>query len=103
MGICTVRLEDEEGAVIEETACDPHVLDPLLPELRDASYQCLRFIDAYGETVFNRLQMTQFLAEWDRLRGQATTLDQKRVFQEVRHLAERCGDEPHLYLRFSGD
>lgn len=103
MGIATIRLEDEEGGVVEEAAGDPHVLDPLLPDVSDLSYQCVRFIDPYGETVFNRLQMEQFLAEWDRLRALATTLDQKRVFQEVRRLAEKCGDEPHLYLRFSGD
>jgi len=103
MGISAIKLEGEDREAVEEVRGDPHVVDMLLPDVSDVSFQCLRFVDPYGETVFNRLQMTQFLPEWDRLRGRATTLDQKRLFQDVRRLAERCSNEPHLYLRFSGD
>ena len=61
MGFC-VRLESEDGEPLEEIEDPKNILHQLLPS-EDASYNFLRFIDWYGETVFNRLQIPSFISE----------------------------------------
>ncbi len=98
-----VILEWEDGERIEDVG-DPHnLLHRLLPPHDDDSYQCLRFIDWYGDTVFNRLQMTPFLAEWERLYSAAQSEEEKELLRSIETLARRCQSEPHLYLKFYGD
>jgi hypothetical protein len=91
----TVRLQDERGkpaipqyAVIEVAT---------IPE--GAEFRLLGYLDPYGDTYFNQVQMTDFLADWDNLRP---TDEQKAQWQLVREMAIRCQGH-HLYLRFIGD
>jgi hypothetical protein len=64
MGLTHVTLNDEKGMPIREMVANPSVLDPLLASVeQDDSFRCLRYIDPYGDTVFNRLQMDHLLDE----------------------------------------
>lgn len=101
MGLCVI-LEGEDREPIEQVEDPKNILHQLLPS-EDDSYQHLRFIDWYGDTVFNRLQIRPFLSEWDRLTESAQTPDETSLLTRVRELALRCSQEPHLYLRFCGD
>lgn len=105
MGIINIALVDEEGRILKQVGqqFDTHYLDSLLPSAEDSRSQCLRFVDPYGDTVFNRLQMDQFLREWEELETRAASSDGKELLRSVRELAERCREGPHLYLRFYGD
>lgn len=58
-----VALADERGARIDGVGDVPNVLGRLLPPADDRSFRCLGFIDLYGDTVFNRLQMGELLTE----------------------------------------
>lgn len=78
------------------------LLDRILP-IGDASFPLLQYIDEYGNTVFNGRQMPQFLKEWDVIVGMAESGDDRKVLLEIRDIAVRCKDEPHLFLRFIGD
>jgi hypothetical protein len=102
MGI-TTALVTEDGRKLAFVD-DPHgVVNKLLRESEDRPCQCLRYIDPYGDTLFNYLQAPQFLSEWDTVGSLATTTDAQRVFLEVRRLAEKVRDERHIYLKFIGD
>ena len=101
MGIA-IRLEDEHGNVLE-TLDWPNWLDHLLPAYEDESFQCLRFVDPYGDTVFNRVQMPTFISELERVQQQADSDRERGRLVEVGRLAERCLREVHLYVRFFGD
>lgn len=101
MGFC-IFLENESGEALEQVEDPKNVLHQLLPS-EDASYQYLRFIDWYGDTIFNRPQIQPFLNEWDRLSKSARTLEEEALLSRIRELAVRCSREPHLYLRFCGD
>jgi hypothetical protein len=61
MGIIKVVLEDEHGKRIEEVEGRVHLIGQYLPGLNDRRSQCLRFIDPYGDTIFNRPQMANSL------------------------------------------
>jgi hypothetical protein len=101
MGFCII-LEGEDREPLEQVEDPKDVLHQLLPS-EDASYHYLRFIDWYGDTVFNRLQIQPFIREWDRLTESAQTSDQTAILRRIKELALRCRQEPHLYLRFYGD
>jgi hypothetical protein len=98
-----IFLQDEEGEILEEVG-DPHnLLHELLPSYNEYSYQFLRFIDWYGDTVFNRMQIEVFLAEWQRLYSKAQTEEERELLARIEELARACREEPHLYLKFQGD
>lgn len=63
---------------------------------------CVRFIDAYGNTVFNRGQCGVLREEWLAL-VDGTPADLEPWVRCVSDLIERCANEIHLYLRFVGD
>jgi len=96
-----VELQDERGARIEAVLDSEAVLAQGLPE-GDTRYACLRFIDRYGDTTFNRLQFPLLIEEIDRLRiGAPDNL--LEILGEVKRLAQQSLAEPHLYLKFIGD
>ena len=101
MGFCII-LENEDGERLEQVDDPKNLLHQLLPS-EDASYQYLRFIDWYGDTIFNRLQIQPFLDEWDRITRAARTSEENELLGRIRELAIRCSTKPHLYLRFAGD
>ena len=78
------------------------VINDWLP-FGDPAYPMLQYIDEYGNTVFNGLQMREFLEEWDRLTQTLANLDQRKIALDIRQLAEKSQREPQTYLRFIGD
>lgn len=102
MGL-SVILEGESGDRME-TIHDPiNYLHTLLPTPDDETYQCLRFVDWYGDTIFNRVQMECVLRDLGRMRSGARSQEELSLLGEIGRLCERCRQEPHLYVRFSGD
>jgi hypothetical protein len=81
MGI-NIRVQDERGGVIRELL-DPKSLVPmLLPEQDGHGSACLRFIDRYGDTYFNQIQIPVLLDELstrEHARGQAYTSSTRGV------------------------
>jgi hypothetical protein len=102
MGL-NVVLETEEGLPVEEVEDPSNLLHRFLPTHDDFSYQWLRYIDRYGHTVFNRLQIMPFLAEWERLHSVAESQEEKELLLSIETLARRCQSQPRLYLKFQRD
>ena len=101
MGI-VVQLTDERGHSLA-TAADPHgFVDRVVDGTRDG-LRLLTWVDPYGDTVFNKLQMPTFLDDWTRVRASVAGDRDEETWQRVRELAERCARETHVYLRFTGD
>jgi hypothetical protein len=98
-----IFLLNERGGIIEEVGDPANYLHRLLPSHDDETYQCLRFIDWYGDTIFNRLQMERFLLELERIKGKARTPQEQELLGGIERLARRCTEESHRYLKFYGD
>ena len=75
----------------------------LFPYHDDERFPYLRFVDPYGDTVFNRLQMPAVLEEMHLLRKARTEEEDRIVIDKLIELACLCQQEPHLYLKFIGD
>ncbi|HEX8833230.1 MAG TPA: hypothetical protein VF719_03480 [Abditibacteriaceae bacterium] len=98
-----VVLQTGQGEQIEQALDWHQTVSLLIPSREDATFCCLRFIDPHSDTVFNSLQMSVFLEEWDRVQTNAQTQEQKDMWHQVRALAVQCEEGNHLYLRFRGD
>lgn len=57
-----VRLQDERGkpVITEDAELDFAIIPP------GEEFKVLRYIDPYGDTYFNQVQMKDFLADWDK-------------------------------------
>ena len=97
-----IALQDERGERLEVTTDPKNHLHRLLRPYQ-GSDSVLGEIDWYGDTVFNRLQMSKFLPAWKELLEQVQTQEEKKIVEEIRALAERCESDVHLYLKFIGD
>jgi len=102
MGL-VITVESENCTRLGEILDSTNILHRLLPSHDDESYHCLRYVDWYGDTVFNRLQMETVLGELDRIRLHARESGEEDLVDRVKELARRCQAEPHLYLKFYGD
>jgi hypothetical protein len=74
--------------------------DRLIPS-DDPSYRLIGYIDPYGDTIFNGLQMADLLDDLHRL--QTAKPIESRGLERLRRLAELCRDGVHLYVWFIGD
>jgi hypothetical protein len=102
MGI-TVSLTTEREEVLEETGDPANHLHRFLPASDDTSYVLVNYIDWYGNTIFNRIQMPRFTKEWASLRQAAIASGASDLHTKIATMATRCSEEVHLYLKFQGD
>jgi hypothetical protein len=99
-----VVLQNERGSEVSETVHDPEgVIVDCLPDEKDSSYSCVRFIDPYGDTIFNRIQAAAMLDEWDRLKPSFADRNADKLWADIRKLIVRCSEEVHTYVRFVGN
>lgn len=99
----TCKLETEAGQVLGQVNDGDDLLHELLPKPSDEDFHCLRFVDWYGDTVFNRAQAERVLVELDLLQRGAKTEAAKQLLGRIEELARQCRDGVHLYLKFYGD
>ncbi len=59
----------------------------------------LKYIDPYGDTVFNNLQIDDLVKDLVLLKGK----EDNNMIDEIVLLAEECKSEIHTYLTFYGD
>ena len=102
MGI-NVVLITEQGETVEEILDPLGFLAPLLPDPDDRNSRLLRYIDPYGDTVFNQLQMDDFIMELRGLYSRASSPEQGDFLEAVERLAHQCAKTNRLHLKFYGD
>lgn len=95
----TITIINEDG---DEKGFQVEMPSAILPEEDDDSYNCLRFVDLYGDTVFNRLQMPVLLSEIAR-REHVVGDQYPDVIAKLRHLCQEVMRSRQLYLKFVGD
>lgn len=93
-----VKLEDDLGERSEWV-----ILNGVIPASSDPKFALLSGIDPFGKTVFNHLQMENFLEEWDRIQERTRDESQKEAWKKVKEMAEACRHDRDLYLRFVGN
>ena len=102
MGLC-VALETESHEQLQLTCDDRNLLRKLIGAPDSTQFPMLASIDWYGDTVFNRMQIKRFLAEWESLFSKASTPEEKSLLEEIKELSLRSLNDVHLYVVFIGD
>ena len=91
----TVILEDEKKEVISSLNRE---FDTSWRENLNG-FKLLCYLDPYGDTFFNRMQMDDLIQDLQHLEK----MEANPLIAEIRSLAERCKKEIHTYLVFYGD
>ena len=69
----------------------------------DDRFCCLRFVDPYGDAVFNRLQLPLLSDELRLLKTLCQDEKSRIQIEQIERLVHRCRQEIHTYLKFIGD
>jgi hypothetical protein len=101
----TIRLETEKGLPVAEVFDLRDALTSRIEALLRGGIELElgRFINRYGNTVFNKLQLIDFLPEVDRVLVAAEGTEDHASLSEISHLVSRGADGEDLYLKFIGD
>ena len=99
MGI-DVRLENENAEPIGEPINDP--ANHFANAVANTSGSCLGFVDPYGNTVFNQLQLPVLIRELESLDDGLSSAAAAHVSKVITLLPGGL-DSPHVYARFIGD
>ncbi len=102
MGI-DVRVETESGEVQDEVLDDGNLTDKLLPDREDGASPCLRFVDPFGDTLFNHIQIPLVIGELEKKLRCATKAEIKAHCEAILSLLRAARGEEHTYVRFSGE
>jgi hypothetical protein len=96
-----VEWQDESGNTI--LAYNGPAIDAKVWSAFPNSGTCLRFIDPYGDTVFNQQQIEVLASELDALLTHSSERTPDPALISIRHFVERKRGETHTYLKFIGD
>ena len=98
-----IQLEDQHGKALEEIPDLESLLARLFPSWEDEAFHCLRYIDPWGNTIFNHLQMDEVISELQRIRARTSVEAERAFLDAIEGMATRCKEGEHLYLKFVGD
>jgi hypothetical protein len=103
MPLLRFELQNGAGRTIDQIR-DGGLLHELIPVVSDERFTCWRFVDPYGETVFNHLQLPIFRREIDLLRPtNGTRQEVEHILDLVDDLAAVRAGDIHRYLKIVGD
>jgi hypothetical protein len=102
----TIALEGERGDRRAVVFDERDLLIALIHKAarKDAAHlHLLDYVDPYGDTVFNRLQMPQISRELDDLLSFAESPEARELLSSIQTLVREAQEGVHLYLRLIGD
>jgi hypothetical protein len=97
----TIELRTDRGEVLERIF-DEGAIARLRPPLDDESSPCLRFVDPFGDTIFNSLQAEALSRELSSKIAGTGQDDRERILRLI-ELADQCASRAHVYLWLMGD
>ena len=93
-----IILQEEHGIPIK--TCYSSLDYEEFENMRFDTFKLIRYIDFYGDTVFNNLQMDDLISDFKLLKSFSK---QYEVINEIIELAIECKGSVHTYLKFVGD
>ena len=102
MGI-DVYLEDENGKELESVMDEKNSFAHFITQTKFPDTMCLRFIDPYGDTTFNGLQLPVIEDELRKQLETTTVPLLKAHLQKIIDLVVKAQSDVHIYIKFFGD
>lgn len=101
MGI-DARWVDEHGDELDVVFDERAIVREIVAAAGSAS-ACLRFVDPYGDTLFNQAQIEALFDELTWMERERLSPPARQQLEKLLALTERARGEAHTYLKFSGD
>jgi len=95
--------EDERGKRLGTVSDEKNLSARLLENSNLDATVFLRFIDRYGDTVFNQLQIPSLIGEIEHLHATIKDHPTQQQIGAILTLARKSKGEIHTYLKFRGD
>ena len=95
--------EEENGIELARLIDPQSLVQKWLPPEPAMNFACLRFVDPYGDTVFNTLQLPVLLQELKSCNSTSLELRAAEHLNEAIALVGKAQGYIHTYLRFVGD
>ena len=92
----------ERGEVRERVLDPRNLMSEIVAGAKEESV-CLRFIDPYGDAVFNQLQIPVLIEEIRSVAVDVLSREAVEHRDEVVALAAKAKGQVHTYLKFFGD
>jgi hypothetical protein len=102
MGI-NVQVETENGLMLEQYLDPEGAVVRLVSSAPIESSTCLRFVDPYGNTTFNQLQLPELIREVEAIANDSKDPDSRKIAVEILRLAKSAASRVHTYIKFIGD
>jgi|ERR1041384_1691443 hypothetical protein len=95
-----IEWQDEKGRLLARY--EGPALTRAVVERADPTSVCLRFIDPYGNAVFNQHQLPTLIQEFESL-GSRTRDGQREVIDALVPFLRGACEKVHTYVKFIGD
>ena len=95
-------LEDEDGNTLDQFL-DPKRILPKLIRLSQEGYWFIKYIDPYGDTVFNQLQLPPLINELKLLELTITVKEHLEFLRQLINFINNSQNKIHCYIKFYGD
>lgn len=95
--------EDEKGTELTRLSDPQSLLQGFLPSESALEFACLRFVDPYGDTIFNTIQIPVLLHELNSLASKPLAPRVAEHLNKAISLVANAQDHMHTYIRFVGD
>ena len=102
MGI-NLHWESESGETRQMIVDDQSYVWELIAASKNEDTVCLRFIDRYGDAVFNQGQLPHLKAELSAVPESALSDGARYHRKKLLLLIEQASGATHTYLKFYGD
>src|SRR5258708_19734354 len=97
-----VEVRDAQGKALASAQLSRE-LEAAFPKINNPAYPVLRYLDEYGDTYFNPLQVAQLLKELDMLRSELADDDAVSSLEALADIAQVALKLPHRQLVFIVD
>lgn len=95
--------DSEDFEALGAIADTSNVLMRYLPDEHDASWHCLRFLDRWGQAIFNQIQLKWLLVDLKRLHDSIEPIEDKERVSGFIEFVRTAEGETHTFIRFIGD
>ena len=102
MGV-DLHWENERGELLGGVDDPRNLVVQLVAVANPERSRCLRFIDPYGDTYFNQMQIPVFEEEIRSLSSGQLSAEAEAHREEIMKLIASAKGQVHTYLKFYGD
>lgn len=98
-----IHVQDENGNILKTLLDTRGVVERTIGKHKLPESCCWKFIDIYGDTTFNWMQIKTLIGELEKITQNTDQVGDNKFLGELISLSNESLSHPHQYLKFVGD